>query len=503
MACSVYEYAPLRGNELPRTDASAEAGSMMDAGGRGGLAGAGGIAGLGGTTARGGSGGAAGSGTGGGGSGAGGGGTGGTAGATEAGAGAGGAPDAGRGGAGGLAGTSGAAGVSGAGGVPEAGQGGAAGSTGTSGAAGNAGTGGAAGTAGRGGASGAGDSGGSVNRTCPAGQFLTGIDASGNLVCASLDAIVRTTINTSCSIYAGWQDVCAGCSSPPSEWGWASGTSCQNGSGAADANCTQPNLGGVNIPLFGLSPDATINSDDKFYAGLHCAAPTGTDGQATATCPAGQFASGVSDTTLTCTSGQRAVLGYARGNCSVYSGWLNNCSNCTSPPDRWGHANDAVCTVGAGAGSTCTTTSLGGESVNLFGFNLDEGITNSKFYLGLHCAGAPADAGQAPSDCPAGQLVTGLNANGTIQCASAGGAVERYARQGCFVYWGWRDSCATCTSAPSKWGRTGDTTCANGVGSGNTCVAATIGGEAVRLFGIHVDGLLSNDDRFFYGLYCE
>ena len=422
-------------------------------------------------------------------------------------AGSGGSPDAS---VGATAGSSGVPGATGGAGV----MGGAGGASGAAGVAGtnmpgvndgaSEGLGGAAaGSSGMTDAGGANDGRTSIGRACPVGQFLTGIDGAGNLSCADLDVLTRTTINESCSVYSGWRDSCPGCVDPPAKWGWASGTSCQNGSGT-DNTCALADLGGVSIQLFGLNTDGTVDLNDKFFTSLHCAAPSGTDQQATGACPTGQFVTGQSGAGLTCTSGPGAVLTYVRAHCSIYLGWRDNCGNCTTPPDRWGRANDDSCDVGIGPGNSCNPASLGTESVNLFGMNTGGVVDgNDKFYVAFHCAGAPGDAGPTSSICPAGQLVTAVNGNETIQCASAGAAIERYARQHCFVYAGWRDSCSACTTAPAKWGRVNDTICENGVGLNDTCSDATLGTESVRLFGLNTEGTVNDDDKFYAGFHCE
>jgi hypothetical protein len=413
---------------------------------------------------------------------------------------------------GGAAGAGGAGGNSGAGAMGGAG---ASGKGGTAGAADGGGPGGSDGASGAGGMAGAGgatdggadapatNDGGSTTRACAAGQFLTGFDSSGNLSCASLDALSRTTINESCFLYAGWRDGCEGCTDPPLKWGWVNGTSCQNGSGV-DNTCAAADLGGANLQLFGLNLDGTADQNDKFFTTLHCAAPTGTDGQATGACPAGQFVTGLTGDSLTCTSGRSAVLTYVRSYCSIYLGWRDTCTACTTPPDRWGRANDTSCDVGVGPGNSCQPLPLGIETVNLFGMNTGGDVNgDDKFYTTFHCAGAPGDAGPTMGVCPPGQLVTGIDATGTLQCGSAGAAVERYARQQCFVYSGWRDSCNACTTAPAKWGRVNDTTCMNGTGANNTCTDATLGSESLRLFGLNTAGTVGADDKFYTGFRCE
>ena len=75
-------------------------------------------------------------------------------------------------------------------------------------------------------------------------------------------------------------------------------------------------------------------------------------------------------------------------------------------------------------------------------------------------------------------------------------------REGCYVYFGWRDSCNGCTDDPSKWGRVNTVSCENGVGNANTCAATPINGTTVQLFGLNTDGDVGGDDKLYVGLRC-
>jgi hypothetical protein len=284
------------------------------------------------------------------------------------------------------------------------------------------------------------------------------------------------------------------------------GTSCQVGTGS-DSTCSTSSLGGVSVELFGLNTDGDVDFNDRFHIGFHCSVPTGGGGQGVSACPAGEFLVGVGDGSVTCARASDAVLAYARQNCFMYLGWRDSCNDCSDAPMKWGRANDAVCDAGVGLNGSCNAHTLGPETVNLAGVNTgDDGRgdvnDDDKFYVALHCAGAQANSGNASGTCPAGQLVTGINSNGTLACASPAPAIEQALRQGCWVYLGWRDSCGNCTSI-SKWGRVSADACDNGTGSNSTCLVATLGTESVRLFGLNPDGDVTNDDKFYLGLRCD
>jgi hypothetical protein len=213
---------------------------------------------------------------------------------------------------------------------------------------------------------------------------------------------------------------------------------------------------------------------------------------------------GVADDALECRSGRSAVLDYVRSNCFLYFGWRDSCSGCVTDPDKWGRTNDAACDVGVGVNNTCTAATLGSEAVNLVGLNTSGDVNNDdKFYVGFHCLAAPSDGGTASGSCPSGQLVTAVDASGSLTCASAASAVEQYVEQSCALYFGWRDSCGSCTSAPSRWGRVSDALCTNGAGSTNTCTLPTLGTEAVRVFGLNTGGDVGGDDKFYFGFECQ
>lgn len=102
-------------------------------------------------------------------------------------------------------------------------------------------------------------------QSCPAGSYVRGIDATGNIVCAGLAEYV----NQSCFFYLGWRDACDGCTTAPSKWGRTSANACENGLGV-DNTCQSPTLGAEAVTLFGLNFDGTVDGNDKLYVGLKC-----------------------------------------------------------------------------------------------------------------------------------------------------------------------------------------------------------------------------------------
>jgi len=226
----------------------------------------------------------------------------------------------------------------------------------------------------------------------------------------------------------------------------------------------------------------------------------GTGGGVTGTCPSGQLAIGVSGNTLVCASIASTVRNWVNQNCSVYWGFRDNCDGCQSDPAKWGRTSDVSCSNGVGLNDTCILPSLGGQAVRLFGLNTDGNVNgDDKFYVGLRCnppTGTPP-AGQ----CPANQFVTGVT-NGTVQCGSPTTTARSVINTDCHLYAGWADNCDGCTTTPTKWGHVNDTTCVNGAGLNDTCTAPTLGGTAVRLFGLNTDGDVNDDDKFSIGLKC-
>jgi hypothetical protein len=353
-----------------------------------------------------------------------------------------------------------------------------------------------------GGAGGGGAGGGTgSSKTCAAG-YVVGIDSGGNVVCDTVGTTARDAVHQSCSIYLGWRDSCNGCTNDPAKWGYASGSSaCANGTGADDS-CTTPSLGGNTVSLIGINTDGGVGDDDKFYTGLHCAAVTPATSTGLTSCPTGQFATGVSGNTVSCATLSDYVTSYFSNNCQVYFGWRDSCNPCTNPPSKWGSTNDAACSM-TGTNDTCTQPTLGTQSVRLLGVNTDGTVDDTdSFYMGLHCTGAAGATAANQTSCPAGQFVTAVNTDGTVDCASPRIDIESYTRASCYAYLGWQDVCNNCSTPPTKWGRANDTTCDKDAASNSVCVTTSLGGQTVNLFALNTDGGVDDNDTFYAGLSC-
>ena len=346
---------------------------------------------------------------------------------------------------------------------------------------------------------GAGGDGGASSH-CNPGEFATNV-AGGQVTCMSIEAATRGAVDDHCSLYAGWQDSCDGCTTQPTKWGYAGGDRCINGVGG-DNTCTMPNLGGATVRLFGLNTDGNVNGDDKLHTSLHCigANPSG----AVAPCPMGEFVTGTNGTTIRCAPLATAVVDYVKTQCQIYTGWQDGCDGCVNPPVKWGHSGDAGCVNGIGTDSTCAEFSLDSQMVKLFGLNPDGDVDgNDKLHIGMRCApGMPAMT-TTTTMCPAGQFVVGTATDGSFQCESPAPTIETHVAARCNIYLGWSDNCNGCTTPPSKWGRAKIGACANGVGGDNTCTTFTLGGDQIAMFGLNTDGDVDGNDTFFFGLTCR
>ena len=339
--------------------------------------------------------------------------------------------------------------------------------------------------------------------SCPDGQFATAVAANGMLTCTTLDTATATAVRSRCSIYLGQHDSCTGCSDPPTKWVQTSPLTCSPGVGAGN-NCIAATLDDAANPvtLAALDLDGDVNQDDKFYTTLHCI--TAPRDPVPAPCAAGWAIIGKSGDTWMCGPISEAAVGYVRSQCAIYLGWQDSCDGCTNPPAKWGYANDGGCTNGTGANDTCTTTTLGGETVNLFGLNTGGDVDdNDKFHFGLSCA-PPAGSGGSTKDlCPAGQFVTGTNADGTIQCGDPASVFASYVGAHCTLFFGWHDSCDACTQPPTKWGDVTLSSCVNGTGTNDTCSTFTLGSASLPMFGLNTDGNVNADDTFYIALRCD
>lgn len=324
---------------------------------------------------------------------------------------------------------------------------------------------------------------------------------SGVIQCEVPDAAIASAVNSACSVYLGWRDTCSGCSLPPEKWGRTNQTSCVDGGGGGN-QCASDAVGGKNVQFFAVNTDGDVNEDDKFYAGFHCPEEMPWSTTTSGTCGAGQLVTGVNGTSVECTDLRSAVVEYTRRNCSLYFGWNDSCSGCSSVPERWGSASATSCSAGPGA--SCISSNLGGQSLELVGVDLRGDVNDDdQFYVGLHCAPDPDEADTSTGSCAPGHFANGIDAQGSVRCINASSLIFTYMQRSCAVYAGWRDSCSGCGAGPEKWGLVTPSHCESGTGSNGTCHTHELGGTSVNLYGLNTDGDVDDNDSFYAGLLCD
>jgi hypothetical protein len=218
-------------------------------------------------------------------------------------------------------------------------------------------------------------------------------------------------------------------------------------------------------------------------------------------CPPGEVVVGRNGNAPVCASPTTAITSFVNASCSIYFGWRDNCDGCANDPTKWGRVSDASCNT-TGADGTCTTASLNGTTIRLYGLNPDGDVDdNDKLYAGFRCDSV-AGGGPVATSCPAGQFVTGIEPSGQLRCVPYGSVASDWVNAGCRLYFGWRDSCNGCSGAPGKWGRAGGSFCENGTGVGFSCTTPTLGGATVGLYGLDIDGDVNGDDQLYLGLDC-
>lgn len=340
-----------------------------------------------------------------------------------------------------------------------------------------------------------------LEQSCPANQFATGFDASGVIQCSPVDASVSPAVNAGCEVYLGIRDGCGSCSTAPSKWGKASGTTCTLGLGVNDT-CQDVTISGDTVRMFGLNTDGDVDENDKLYGGFQC--DPGVPAQGAGPCDAGEMVVGYDNGQVSCASAGAVALDYVRQSCKMYFGWKDECNACPDAPAKWGTAGSLACNAGVGSGNTCVTTTLGADQVPLLGIDLDGDVDgNDKIHVGMVCQAALPAGGPQPSACPAGQFVVGTHDDGAVECASPGPEIDAYVSAHCSVYLGWRDEVDGSALIPTKYGHARDGFCVNDLGTDNTCNVVNLGGEAVSLFGLGTDGDVNDDDKLYIGFLCD
>ena len=333
---------------------------------------------------------------------------------------------------------------------------------------------------------------------CKEGSFATGFDEERRVVCAELGS-TAVAVESRCSLHLGWADSCSGCAQP-SKSGHVAGALCEHG-GGSDDTCQTSLLGAEEVTLYGLNFDGDVNGDDQLFAGVSC--PNEGESALPGPCEPGEFAVSNFEGFVECVLVERLVARYVREHCSVFIGSRDGCDGCSEPPVKWGRAAAAGCEKGPGDDGVCATPLLSGEWVVTFGLNLDGDVDgNDKLYLGFACEAGDSAIESATSQCPAGKVVVGVDANGSLACASVAAAVAPKVRSECAAYFGWRDSCDGCSEPPQKWGKVGTETCELGAGEDSGCVTATLGATTLPLLGINPDGDVDGNDKLYVGFAC-
>jgi hypothetical protein len=218
---------------------------------------------------------------------------------------------------------------------------------------------------------------------CGEGGFVTAYDGD-TPACNALDEAVIEYVRPSCALVRGWRDQCGGCIDPPTKYVSSTSASCDIGEGGF---CAQATLGDDVVELASFDTDGNVGEDDKFHFGLRCESVTSTEAVAEGTCPSNQFVVGLDGAGgLLCSNLEELSMRVFRDRCALYAGWLDNCDDCTDAPSKWGRVTDGGCANNAAADDTCSTMELAGQTVDLYGLNVDGGVNgNDKFYMGFRC----------------------------------------------------------------------------------------------------------------------
>jgi hypothetical protein len=107
------------------------------------------------------------------------------------------------------------------------------------------------------------------------------------------------------------------------------------------------------------------------------------------------------------------------------------------------------------------------------------------------------------NECASGQFATNVAATGEVTCTALDALTQQALADHCSAYLGWRDNCDGCMTPPAKWGGASSLSCTRGVGAGNTCTIPSLGGAAVNMFGLDLEGDMDGNDKLYAGLGCS
>jgi|GEM_PF-4305455 len=106
--------------------------------------------------------------------------------------------------------------------------------------------------------------------------------------------------------------------------------------------------------------------------------------------------------------------------------------------------------------------------------------------------------------CGVGEVLTGIDESGEPECSTVDALVRDYVNSRCYLYLGWRDSCDGCSEPPVKVGRVrGDAMDCGVAGDNGTCATFSLFGQDVDMVSINTDGDVNDDDKFWVGVKCE
>ena len=219
---------------------------------------------------------------------------------------------------------------------------------------------------------------------CGQDTLVTSYDGT-TTTCAPVSGAVLDYVRPGCGIVTGWRDTCSGCNMPPANYAWSTSTDCKVGGGSN--SCAAAPLFEDTVQLQSIGLGGQVNDDDTFYVGLRCDDAVSTEAVATNACPAGEFVVGIeANGALNCLGLAESAMTAFRERCSLYFAWNGECDTCDDPPTKWGRTRDGNCMTSGAPDDTCSTMTLGNQTVNLYGLNTDGTVDGQDtFRIGFRC----------------------------------------------------------------------------------------------------------------------